>query len=230
MFRPAFPVAAHSLARLALCVALPLALILGGAAHADAPPVPTTLSGTLSQDDDVAWFDLRLDSADPFRLGTTSYAAGGFAPILALFTASGELLMLDVGSSHVCGSAGAGAADASSGFCWDATLSASLPAGHYQVVLSQDGNAPLGPWLSDGFQQTGRPDYTGQDWLGQAGLQFIQIDGQQRNSAWKLDVEGVAVVPEPSAWALCLAGLLLLRHRWRHAPARHTHFLLETLA
>ena len=165
-------------------------------------PVPTTLSGTLSQDDDVAWFDLRLDSADPFRLGTTSYAAGGFAPILALFTASGELLMLDVGSSHVCGSAGAGAADASSGF---AGTPRSLPARRratIKVALSQDGNAPLGPWLSDGFQQTGRPDYTGQDWLGQAGLQFIQIDGQQRNSAWKLNVEGVAVVPEPSAGAL----------------------------
>ena len=41
--------------------------------------------------------------------------------------------------------------------------------------------------------------YTGPGLAGQTGLQFIQIDGQQRNSAWKLDVEGVAVVPEPSA-------------------------------
>lgn len=215
MFRPAFPLTARAPSAL---VCLLVALLAGAAntnAHADAPPSPTQLSGHLHQDDDIAWFDLTLSAADTFQLWTESYASGGFAPVLSLFSSSGELLLIDVGSTHSCGSAGAGSPSASSGFCWDARISASLGAGSYQLALSQDGNTPLGSSVAEGFQQSGRPDYTGQDWLGVPGQQFIQVDGQQRSSAWSLSLQGVTAVPEPAPWLLALAGLLLMQRRLR---------------
>lgn len=110
-------------------------------------------SGRLTDDDERFALDFSLAASGPVQVDTRSFAAGGFAPVLSLFDDAGQLLQLDVGSSHVCAGAGS--------FCWDAQLSLNLAAGAYRLVLTQDGNLPLGPGLADGFSMTGQPDYTG---------------------------------------------------------------------
>lgn len=110
----------------------------------------------------------------------------------------------NVGSANTCGFS----------FCWDAAFSyAGALAGNYTLVLSQDGNNPLG-LLSDGYAMTGQPHYTAQ-YLGgsnpDATLQ--QVDGTQRTGQWALDVTvpvGVAVAPEPASAALLAVGVAVL--------------------
>lgn len=136
-------------------------------------------------------------------------AAGGFAPVLALFMQGVGLIQLSAGSSNSCG-VGSAAADPLSGFCWDAEMQMTLGAGDYTLVLSQDGNTPLGNALADGYSQAGQSDYTGRWYLGQADLRFIQVDGTQRSGAWAFDMAQAATVPEPSPVALLLAALAAL--------------------
>jgi len=131
-------------------------------------------------------------------------AAGGFVPVLSLFLEGFGLVETARGSSNVCGP-GAGRADPVSGFCWDASFSRLLPAGIYTLVLSQDGNEPLGQSLGDGYSQAGQADYTGLAYLGQPGAMFVQVDGTSRTGLWALDVQATNV-PEPGTWLLLLLG------------------------
>lgn len=204
-----------------------LSALLGiAAAHAG------TLSyrGQFTADDDLFVTQFVLPVVDSVTATTLGYgggiggsgpsaAAGGFAPVLTLFMDGFGLIGVARGSSQVCG-AGAGNADPVSGFCWDASLSAMLPAGSYTLVLSQDGNEPLGQILADGYSQTGQHDYTGLAYLGQAGTMFTQVDGTPRTGLWAMDVRATSL-PEPSTWPMALlgfAGLALLR-----LPARSRH-------
>lgn len=175
-----------------------------------------SLAGDFSRDDELFSTSLVFAAADLLSVHSLSFAGGlnaigaavapgGFAPVLALFMDSGELLQVTRGSSRVCGP-GAGAADPASGFCWDAQFSIALPAGHYTLVLSQDGNEPLGSLLADGYSQAGQADYTGLNYLGLAGHRFVQVDGSQRSGHWALDLQASAV-PEPAAALLVLLGL-----------------------
>jgi hypothetical protein len=178
--------------------------------------------GQFSTDDQLFVTHFVLAAEEPVTAHTLGYAggtnaagasvaAGGFAPVLALFLDGFGLLDIARGSSQVCGP-GAGAADPVSGFCWDAGFSSLLPAGSYTLVLSQDGNEPLGLTPDDGYTQTGQPDYTGLAFLGQPGAMFIQVDGRARTGGWALDVQA-ASVPEPGTWLALLLGLATLALR-----------------
>jgi hypothetical protein len=191
-----------------------LLLSLPPAALAQPPTLPTrtlSLQGQFGHDDDRAVFNFQIAAADHFSARTLSYgggidaqgrsiAAGGFAPVLSLFLDGFGLLQLAVGSQATCGTVGS--------FCWDATLDVDLGPGRYTLVLTQDGNLPRGQIPADGFSQDGRPDFTGQDYLGQPGLRFIDINGQPRDGHWALELN-TAAVPEPSTAALMAAALLL---------------------
>lgn len=186
--------------------ALAAALLTAGAAAADT----LSLQGLFSRDDQRAVFSFTLAQPDLLLARTRSYggglnaagqaiAGGGFAPTLSLFEADFGLLQQAVGSHNAC---------AGASFCWDAALELPLGPGQYTLVLTQDGNDPLGASLAEGFSQDGRPDYTGLDHLGLPGLRFIQVDGQARDGRWALDLT-VSAVPEPGSAALLGAGLLL---------------------
>jgi len=183
--------------------------------------------GTFTQDDQLLAIGLDLTATDTLTVTTFSYgglaasgggiAAGGFAPVLALFDGAGNLLQVATGSANTCGGAGSGAQDPTSGFCWDAHFSAlDLLAGHYTVVLSQDGNSPLGSTLADGYLMAGMPDYTS-IYNGVPGSRFIEVTGQARTGAYALGISTLtSPVPEPVGallLALGLAGLGLLRRR-----------------
>lgn len=173
--------------------------------------------GEFDRDDALRRFDFELQAPTTVSVRSLSFAGGaaagqivsggGFAPVLALFDAAGWLTQLDSGSSHAC-------ADAVAALCWDSRLDMQLQPGRYRLVLSQDGNTPLGPHFDDGYARQGEPDYTGWDALGLGGYRFVSADGRQRDGHWALAVDGAALaVPEPAGWLLLLLGLAAGRRR-----------------
>lgn len=201
------------------------------AARADS----VSFTGQFAQDDELfaAFFDLStggtvtaqtLSYGGGVNLAGNPVAAGGFVPQLSLFeTTLG--LVANVKGHNGCGSPGAGNADPVSGFCWDAGFNLSLPAGHFVLVLSQDGNDP-GLSLADAFSQAGQADYTGQLSGMPPGTMFVDLATYQlRASHWAFDLTlpaGTSVVPEPATAALVLAGLGLatgVLRRHAKAPA-----------
>ena len=191
--------------------------LLAGAAQAGS----LLVEGTFTNDDDLWIASFDLVQADTLSVTTFSYVGdpdrgipgGGFAPVLTLFQDGYGLLQVAQGNA-ACSPGPSG------GFCWDATFTLqSVNAGHYTLVLSQDGNDALGQSLAEGYSQTGNPDYT--SIYGAPGSRFMQIDGKQRNGHYALEITAPLspAVPEPGAALMLLAGLagLALRHR----RARH---------
>ena len=180
---------------------------------AQAASVPYT--GTFTRDVDRFRLPFTLLSASQISAVSTSWAGGGFAPVFTLFGGPGGLQQ-EVGSAHTCGP-GSGGVDPATGFCWDALFGATLGAGSYTLVLTQDDNLAIGPGLADGFTQDGNADYTAVNYLGLppgSGKTCINVDTSQRSCNWAFTFSvtpNAASVPEPSA--LLLAGLALLMFR-----------------
>lgn len=198
--------------------ALPGLALLGALALGTAAQAGTwSARGSFTRDDALAPFTLDLPADDVLSVRSWSYAgginaagqavdSGGFAPVLALFDAQGWLLQVAHGSGSASVCSVFGSAAPASGFCWDAAFSMALAAGRYTLVLSQDGNEPPDNLLTGRFAKAGVPDYTGQDFLAQPDLHFIQVDGTPRSGHWALDISASAV-PEPAGALLMLLGL-----------------------
>lgn len=189
------------------------ALAFAQAAHA----APVDYSGSFTADDERFVLAFHLDADTTLSAVTTSYAQGGFAPILTLFGGAGGVQQA-VGSTGICG-AGSGAQDPASRACWDAVFSTELGAGDYTLVLTQDGNYALGDSLADGFQQDGWTHYTSAFAFGmETDALCVNADASQRSCDWALSVDGLADpappsgdVPEPGSLALAGIALLALR-------------------
>jgi len=164
--------------------------ILSASAHAG-----ITLHGTFAADDDMFTAGFALAVPANITIDTTSFATGGFAPVVSLFDSLGNLLVFDDGgvAPLACGPR---AVDPATGFCLDAYINGLLAAGSYTVVLTEWDSVPFGPTLSDGFLEQGAGNFTGGPFLLNAG------PGYQRTGNWTLEIPGVAA-PEPS-----FAGLL----------------------
>ncbi len=196
------------------------ALVLGpflGVGSAQASVI--SFQGTFLHDDDVQLIDFTVLSSTTVELMTWSFGGGtngngqvitpgGFDPYLSIFDATGEELLLATADDGNCPPQNLGDHSA----CYDADLSLSLPAGNYIAALTQSGNFPNGPDLSDGFSASGTGDFTGGP--------FLDIYGDPMDGHWALDLRQVdsaslpSAVPEPG-W-LAGGGLVLLAlGKWR---------------
>jgi hypothetical protein len=191
-------------------------LAFAAASLAFAAPASATdfsYAGSLSGPNDVQLFTFTVGSESTVTLRTYSYAGGvnaagqtiaggGFDPILALFDSTGLFINQndDGGSAHV---------PCDAGRCYDTYLQALLAPGTYTVSVMAYSNFANGPYLSDGFRNTG------------------SFGG--RTSNWAFDVLGVdqavqvGSVPEPATWAMMLVGFgaagVALRRKKKAVPA-----------
>ncbi len=143
-----------------------------------------SFSGKFTTDSDTQSYFFTVQSAGTVVLSTSSYAAGGFDPSLAVFDSSGNLIASnrDGGCANV-------PANPTTGFCWDAYLSLNLPPGTYQAVLSQGANVASGPTLAAGFAYSGQGNFTrGPESTGTGG--FWSSQGVQANSSFAVGVQG----------------------------------------
>lgn len=176
-----------------------------------------SLSGTFNSDDDQQDFTVTLTGA-PALIETTSYAEGGFDPILSVFSSAGSLLAMNDN-----GSCSQVAADPMTGACLDSYLPLALPAGSYLLVLTEYDNLPNGPFLADGFTEAGNGNFTG-DLFGSPGESFIDFTGSQRTNAWALEFTGgsnISEQPEPGSYLLALLGTLLISAKYKSRHRKH---------
>jgi hypothetical protein len=184
-------------------------------------------SGTFAGDDSIQQFIYTVQNTGQVDFFTTSFATGGFAPILSVFDNLGVLQSYNIGSqTNDCG---INAMDPATNACWDANLSLNSVAGtQYMVVLTEDDNIPLGPTFADGFKEQGNGNFTAQSPfnLPVPGGAFLLSGPIQRTGDWAVTIQSAdptlnaSEVPEPSTAALFLTGVGLLACWRRTKKAR----------
>ncbi|OYV01202.1 MAG: hypothetical protein CFE45_05890 [Burkholderiales bacterium PBB5] len=166
-------------------------------AHADVASL--SFSGSLATSFELTTFNLDVASASDLSLWTTSFAAGNFDPVVAIFDrGNGALLSFsdDVDSPYAQVDASQGALDAG-------IRITALAAGHYLVAVRASPPLPAGSSWAEGYMYGS---------TGGAG-----IDSSAAGWAVRAELTNAAPVPEPTPTALLLAGLavvgLLARRR-----------------
>jgi hypothetical protein len=199
-----------------LCIA---ALLLCAAQASFANVI--SFSGNLTTDDDLATFQYIVQSLGTVNVYTTSFALGGFAPIISIFDPSGNFVnATDGAAANDCLNH---ATDPGTGACYDALVQWNSQAiGRYTVVLSQYGNpSEFQSTLTDGFTETNNtlnsPNYTGEPpYNPPASGSFLLPGPILRTSAYTIHFEAddsiglqVQVVPEPATGLLLVGGVAL---------------------
>lgn len=173
-----------------LCCAL--GVLSFAAARADT----SSFSGNFAADNSVYQLQIVNPTSQTFTINTTSFATGGFEPVLTLFDATGAPV----------DNFGSGLGDAS--------LMDTLSSGTYQLFLTEFPNVANGN-QGDGFLFAGSPNATG-DICGVSGGTFLDTGTSsctQLGSNFALDVSSAvaatvtptAATPEPSTLLLMLA-------------------------
>jgi len=170
-------------------------------------------------------------------LRTTSFVAGGFAPVLTVFAMTGQdggpgdLLATSAGNTGSCEGKPQDTVDPVSGYCFDAKLTILLDPGLYLAVITQDANIPAGTTWADGyshpyqdlpgpvatpwygvFNYSGNTNYTGASYLADPSASFLLYDGTQRTARWDMTVQADAnllayTAPEPRSSTWMWLGL-----------------------
>ena len=188
-----------------------------------------TFSGTFSQDDNVQLFDITQSTTDDLTVYTSSFAAGGFTPVLSLFDAEGNFITSDDGSQNSGCNALLSPDPNYYDTCWDAFIVfPGAPGSSYILALTEDDNTFQGSVLSDGFSEDGNGNFTGIN--NGYGGSFQLADGTQRTADWTLNIvradpllsaQEETSVPDLGSGILLLNGLGLLglaRRVARDAP------------
>jgi hypothetical protein len=199
--------------RLALtCVCLSTLVLSFSSLHADT----ITFSGAFSQDDNVQLFNITQTAPNDLTVYTSSFAAGGFTPVLSLFDALGNFVTADDGSQNSGCNALLSPDPTYYGACWDAIIVfPGAPGTSYILALTEDDNTFQGSVLSDGFSESGNGNFTGI--INGYGGSFQLADGTQRTPNWTLNIVSAdpalsveEVVPEPASGLLLFSGLTFL--------------------
>jgi hypothetical protein len=188
-----------------------------------------SFQGTFTEDDQVQLFSFSIASSATVTLRTYGYAgginaqghtiaAGGFDPILSLFTST--TMLKAANNDGTCGQVGTGP-----GGCLDSFLQISLAAGAYTLALTENDNIALGPNFSNGFSQAGQGNFTGPEFGCSNGI-FCDSAGDNENGNWEVDLLNVTSAsvgtgtPEPGtlwllsgAFVAALGGAFLRRRR-----------------
>jgi hypothetical protein len=183
-----------------------IGLLWAGALTAQASILTT--SGAFGQDDDVVLFTYQVQNTGPVTVKTTSYAAGGFMPVLTVFSDSTHAwLYEDITSDD------------------DALVTWNSVGGEWYIVaLTQYGNYAVGLTLEDGFKEVGNGNYTAYPpYSNTPGGSFVDPYGVQRTSAWSIEFSSadptLVVAPEPSTFLLFAGGAAALIWRRRRRIA-----------
>ena len=168
-----------------------------------------TVTGVFSTDDQVNFYTTTLTSAQTLTVNTTSYATGGFVPILTLFTSAG---------APITASTTGGAVDMTTGLVNDAYITQLLGPGSYLLALSEFPNGALNT-ANDPFLFAGQGNFTPGLCPGSTGTSFLEADLApcvQRTSSFAFTSNETftptSVTPEPATWMLVLpaTGLLVV--------------------
>jgi len=220
------------------CVGLGLVSATGSAAS-------FSFQGTFSTDDQSQVFSFVAGPGAAvlrtwgFAGGTNANSivipAGGFDPILSLFgpgplIASTPLLATnDNGAGNV-------PADPGSGEHFDSFIDTASPVVAltpglvYFLILTESDNSPLSNTYGGGFSEQGQGNFTQSLYPCGPGP-FCDIDFDQRNGNWAVDITGVASaqavtagVPEPNTFLLVACALAGVLATWRrkHSSARQS--------
>jgi hypothetical protein len=185
-------------------------LLLAGAGTGYSATISFT--GAFPTDDFVQQFTYSVQNTGIVNIFTTSFATGGFAPVLSVFDPTGNLLFFNDGpATNDCVNNGT---DPATGACWDARLSWNSLAGtQYLVTLTEDDNIPLGPTLADGFFEQGNGNFTSKPPFNPPGGGPFELAGPiQRTGNFAVSFQSAdatltaSAVPEPSSMVLLLTG------------------------
>jgi hypothetical protein len=186
----------------ALCAASAVSLLFSIAMVATPARAATfSFSGNLSIDDEIQLFNFTVGTASTVVLKTLSYAggtnaagttfsAGGFDPILALYNAVGTQI-----DTNDDGTSSEVSADPLTGRFYDTFLTADLAAGSYTVAVTQFNNFG-GLTLAELFGRQGQGNFTVA--FGCTQGFFCDVSGASRNSQWAFDILGVDGATNPT--------------------------------
>lgn len=174
-----------------------------------------TATGSLAADNDVYSHTFDVTTSQDFTFYTTSYGggmnadgthtnAGGFVPVLTLFSSTTGNVLGFGGGDGMC--SGSSVADAGTGLCEDAYFTQMLDPGSYTLDLTEFPNVAIGN-LSDGFLAGSDASFTGTN-CGSGGM-FLQADVApcvERTSNYAVNITSASAspVPEPPTWLLVL--------------------------
>jgi uncharacterized protein (TIGR03437 family) len=160
------------------------------------PAADFSFAGNFQRDDEHRNFSVTTSKPSTLTVRTLSYAgganasgiavpAGGFDPTLSVFDSSGNLIAVnrDGGCDSV-------ARDPVTAFCWDSSLSVAVPAGAYQIVLTQADNTPQGPTIKDPFVYDGAGNFTA-DPQSPESTGFWDLSLHHRGNEFALNIQGV---------------------------------------
>jgi hypothetical protein len=216
-----------------------MGIILAFSAFISGAKASTSFSftGTFITDDQLELFEFTAPSTS-VTLQTFGYGggmnqagtmipAGGFAPILSVFNATGGLTSTSPLVTFDFSGCTVGNVNPATGNAFDCSLNLTTlnPGDTYVVVLSEVDNAPSGGTFGDGFNEAGKGNFTAALNGCLATGPFCDPGGLQNDTGnWAVDIDGVGSasditgggVPEPSSTLLFGAGigvLALLRRR-----------------
>ncbi len=193
------------------------AALISVACSSTARAADFSFSGAFTSDDNVALFSFAVADG-PVSLvtvRTSSYATGGFDPVLSVFRGNG-LLLADNDDVNLGIPASVVPADPTTGQRSDSFLEIDLVPGVYTLALTQYDNFAAGPNLSNGFLRAGQNNFTGGPFVQsvqQPGGSFVNYQRTGNYAVQILNVQGANAIPEPGTLALAALGLPLLAGR-----------------
>lgn len=165
-----------------------LTLAVASSAHA----ATMNYSGNFSGDNTVVTIGFSAATTQQYTFATTSFAGGGFLPVLTLFSATG-------GNPLAFGETDMG----------DVSFSQTLGPGNYLLALTEDPNVFTTTYAAGTLFSS--PTTTG-DFCGVSGGKFLNVfDGcSQRTSNYAVSISSTAVTPEPSTFLLVMPAVALI--------------------